>query len=95
MSRLPCALAGSLAAAESIVFSPCGGWLAAGLADGRLWVWKEGVDGEEEETAEGGKEGVERVLEGGLRRARAKMEAGPGWLLTLTQLYAQLQDRID
>lgn len=32
---------GARAAAESTVFSSCGRWLAVGLADGRLWLWRD------------------------------------------------------
>lgn len=36
-------LVGARAAAECVAFSPCGTFLAAGFADGALWVWREGV----------------------------------------------------
>lgn len=40
-------LVGARAAAECVAFSPCGTFLAAGFADGALWVWREGIDPDE------------------------------------------------
>lgn len=68
-------LVGARAAAESVVFSACGRWLATGLADGQLWLWRS--EEEEVEEEEGGFE--EWVGSGGFpaaaRVAAAVMEA--------------------
>ena len=40
-------LVGARAAAECVAFSPCGTFLAAGFADGALWVWREGINPDE------------------------------------------------
>ena len=47
-----CVLVGPAAAVECVAFSSCGLYLASGLADGRLWVWRDGRGGVEEEEEE-------------------------------------------